>query len=110
MTLRENRNGEGKWILHVDGSSNFKGSGLGLVLTSSSRDKIEQSVRYGFQVTNNKVEYKALIAGLGLAQEMRIRRIKVLRDSQLVVNQMNGAYQARDLKMSTYLKKKIKKK
>ena len=36
---------------------------------------------------------------------MGIKRIKILSNSQLVVNQMNGTYQARDLKMTTYLKK-----
>ena len=39
MTLEESSNGEGTWTLHVDGSSNFKGSGLGLVLTSLNGDK-----------------------------------------------------------------------
>ena len=36
---------------------------------------------------------------------MGIKRIKILSDFELVVNQMNGIYQARDLKMTTYLKK-----
>ena len=38
---------------------------------------------------------------------MRIQRIKILNDSQLVVNQINGNYQARDLKMTAYLKKAL---
>ena len=54
---------------------------------------------------NNEVEYEALIARLGLAKEMRIKQIKILSDSQLVVNQMKDTYQAQDLKMTTYLKK-----
>ena len=49
----------------------------------------------------NKEEYEALIAGLGLAKEMRIKQMKILSDSQLVVNQMNRIYQARDIKMTT---------
>ena len=40
-----------------------------------------------------------------MALEMGIKQIKILSDSQLVVNQMNGTYQARDLKMTSYLKK-----
>ena len=55
-----------------------------------------------------EAEYEALIARLGLAQEMEIKRIKILSDFQLVVNQMNGTYQAINLKMTTYLKKAIK--
>ena len=48
MTLKDNSNREGTWTLHVDGSSNFKGSGVGLLLTFPSGDKIEQSIRSGF--------------------------------------------------------------
>ena len=106
MTLKEGTNG-GTWILNVDGSSNFRGSGLGLVLTSPNRDKIEQSIKCGFRATNNEVEYEALIAGLSLAQEMGVEQLKILSDSQLVVNQINGSYQARYLKMTTYLKKAL---
>ena len=100
MTLGEGSNGESTWTLHVDGSSNFKGSRLGLVLTFLNGDKIEQSIRCGFRVTNNEGEYEVLIAGLGLAKEMGIKQIKIMGDSQLVVNQMNSTYQARNLKMT----------
>ena len=92
--------------LHVDGSSNFKGSALWLVLTSLNGDNIEQLIRCGFRATNNKAECEALIARLGLAQDMGIKRIKILSNSQLVANQMNSTYQAKDMKMTTYLKKR----
>ena len=45
-----------------------------------------------------------MIVGLSLDKEMRIKQIKILSDSQLVVNQMKGIHQVRDLKMTTYLK------
>ena len=48
MTMKKGSTEKGTWTLHVDGSSNFKGSGLGLVLTSLNGDKIEQSIRCGF--------------------------------------------------------------
>ena len=95
----------GTWKLQVDGSSNTKGSGLGLVLTSPQGDIIEQAVRCGFKATNNEAEYEAMIAGLGLARDLGIRKIAVFSDSQLVVNQMQGSYQARDNKMTAYLNK-----
>ena len=93
MTHSENPIGEGTWTLHVDGSSNFKGNRLGQVLTLLNKDKIEQSIRCGFQATNNEAEYEALMAGLGLAKDMGIKQIKILSDSQLIVNQMNVTYQ-----------------
>ena len=68
-------------------------------------DIIEQAVRCGFKATNNEAEYEAMIAGLGLARDLGIRKIAVFSDSQLVVNQMQGSYQARDNKMTAYLNK-----
>ena len=57
----------------------------------------------GFHATNNEAEYKALIARLILAKYMGIKKIDIRFDSQLVVNQLLGTYQARDLKMASYL-------
>ncbi|XP_031252714.1 uncharacterized protein LOC116110637 [Pistacia vera] len=92
-----------KWTLSVDGSSNMNGSGLGLVLTTPEGDVIQRAIRCGFKCTNNEAEYEALIAGLSLAKEIRARRLEVKSDSQLIVNQLQGTYQARDSKMTTYL-------
>ncbi|KAK0607231.1 hypothetical protein LWI29_011797 [Acer saccharum] len=95
----------GKWILSVDGSSSIKGSGLGLVLESPQGDILEQSIHCGFHATNNEAEYEALIAGLDLAKNLNVKIIKVRSDSQLVVRQINGTYEARDQRMSSYLNK-----
>ena len=94
---------DSKWTLTVDGSSNVNGAGIGLVLTSPEGDLIQQAIRCGFKATNNEAEYEALIAGLNLAQDMVIKKLSIRSDSQLVVNQLLGSYQARDLKMASYL-------
>ncbi|KAL5844861.1 hypothetical protein ACOSQ4_010819 [Xanthoceras sorbifolium] len=91
------------WTLAIDGSSNARGSGLGIVLTSPEGHVIKRSIRCGFKTTNNEAEYEALIAGLTLAKDLHVERIKVRSDSQLIVKQLQGSYQARDLKMSAYL-------
>ena len=52
---------------------------------------------------NNEAEYEVLIAGLNIAKDMGIKKRDIRSDSQLVVNQLLGSYQARDLKMASYL-------
>jgi len=52
---------------------------------------------------NNEAEYEALITGLDLAKSLDVKDIQVMSDSQLVVRQMNGSYEARDQRMSVYL-------
>ncbi|KAL5553871.1 hypothetical protein UlMin_041272 [Ulmus minor] len=101
LNLTEHSNS--KWTLTVDGSSNVNGAGIGLVLTSPEGDLIQQAIRCGFKATNNEAEYEALIAGLNLAKDMGIKKLSIHSDSQLVVNQLLGSYQARDLKMASYL-------
>ncbi|KAJ9535061.1 hypothetical protein OSB04_un001868 [Centaurea solstitialis] len=49
-------------------------------------------------------EYEALIAGLDIAYNLGARHLHVRSDSLLVVNQLNGDFQAKDSKMMTYLK------
>ncbi len=57
--------------------------------------------KYLGPVTNNRAEYLALIAGLQEAQRMGTREVEVFLDSELVVNQINGAYRVRDAKLKT---------
>ena len=90
-------------MLTVDRSSNVNGAGIGLVLTSPEGDFIQQAIRCGFKAMNNEAEYEALIAELNLAKDMGIKKLDIRSDSQLVVNQLLGTCQAKDLKMASYL-------
>lgn len=56
--------------MYVDGSSNEKGSGVGVILESLDEVIIEQSIRFEFEATNNQAKYEALLAGLRLAKEI----------------------------------------
>ena len=64
------------WEVHVDGASNQKGSGVGLVLTSPEKVVIEKSLRLDFLATNNEAEYEALLEGMAMVQRMGGRSIK----------------------------------
>jgi ribonuclease HI len=46
-------------------------------------------------VTNNVAEYKGLIAGLERCLSLKVSEITVKSDSELLVRQMNGAYQVK---------------
>ncbi|XP_033138071.1 uncharacterized protein LOC108870454 [Brassica rapa] len=103
VRLRGESKGEGEWILHVDGSSNVRGDGVGIVLTSPTGNTASRVVRCNFKATNNESEYEALIAGLTLAHQMGAENIHVFGDSQLIINQVQGEYQAKDDSMIQYM-------
>lgn len=89
--------------LFVDGSSNSKGSGAGIVLISPEGHKVHSALRFQFKASNNEAEYEALIAGANLAIEMNVENLDIYSDSQLVVWQVEGDYQAREDQISLYL-------
>ena len=91
------------WSLIIDGSSNVNESGTGVVLESQTGEKVCYALRLEFLASNNEAEYEALIVGLRLAKEMGIEQVKVYSDSQLVINQVNGDYQAKGKNMVAYL-------
>lgn len=93
------------WVLNVDGSANARKSGAGIILKTPDDTIIKQSLRFQFQATNNEAEYEALVVELKLARSFGALRIKVFSDFQLMVNQINGEYTTKDIKMSTYMAK-----
>ena len=54
------------WEIYVDGASNQKGSGIGLVLISPENVIIEKSLRLDFSAMNNEVEYEVLVIGMAM--------------------------------------------
>ena len=103
VCLRGESKEEGEWILHVDGSSNFRGAGVGIMLTSPTGNTASRSVRCNFKATNNESKYDALIVGLALAHQMEKENIQVFYDSKQIINRVQGEYQAKDDSMIQYL-------
>ena len=95
--------GPSRWKVHVDGTSNQRGFGVRLVLVSPKKLTIEKSLRLGFSATNNEAEYEALLEGITMVQKMGGRVVEMFSDSRLVVGQVNGELEARDVRMQEYL-------
>ena len=91
------------WEVYVDGASNQKGSGVGLVLISPKKVVIEKSLRLDFSTTNNEAEYEALLVGMAMVQRIGGKSIKLFSDSRLVVGQVRGEFEAKDERMQGYL-------
>ena len=88
----------------MDGMSNARGSGIGIVLISLKGVKLEKSLRLGFRASNNEAEYEAFIAGLWAAKKLRAEEVEMFSNLRLVVSQIDGSFKAKDHHMSYYLK------
>ncbi|GJR18725.1 reverse transcriptase domain-containing protein [Tanacetum coccineum] len=69
------------WILFTDRSSCIDGSGVGLILTNPKGTEFTYTLRFRFDATNNEAEYKALIAGLQIAEQMGVKNLQANVDS-----------------------------
>ena len=87
------------WEVYVDGASNQKGSGVGLVLMSPKKVVIEKFLRLDFSATNNETEYETLLEGMAMVQRMGGKSIKLFSDSRLVVSQVREEFEAKDERM-----------
>ena len=92
------------WVVHVDGSSNSTGLGDGLLLLGLEGFIIEYALRFDFPTINNEAEYEALLVGLRIARKLKVQKLRICTDSQLVVGQMKGDFEAQEENME-YLQK-----
>ena len=77
--------GEQWWTLHVDEASKVSGSGVGLLLQSSTEELIEQVIHINFLSSNNEAKYEVVLAKLDLALMLVVTKLEIRSDSQLIV-------------------------
>ncbi|XP_071727723.1 uncharacterized protein [Rutidosis leptorrhynchoides] len=75
----------------------------GLVLTSLEGEEHTYALRFCFYASNNEAKYEALLSGLRIASEMGIKHLRAYVDSQIVAQQVNGGFEAKDVSMKQYL-------
>ena len=91
------------WKVYVDGATNHRGSGVGLVLVSLENITIEKSLRLGFSATNNEAEYKVLLVRMTIVQKMGGKAVEIFSNLRLVISQVRGELEAKDSRMQEYL-------
>jgi ribonuclease HI len=75
--------------MYFDGSKRIQGAGAGVVLISPQGDKLKYVLRMSFpQASNNEAEYEALLHGMKMAKACGATRLKIFRDSNLIVQQV----------------------
>ena len=91
------------WRVYIDGVANQKGFGVELVLVSPKKITIGKSLRLDFLAMIDEAEYEALLVGMTMVQKMDKKVIDIFSDSRLVVGQVKGELEAKDMRMQEYL-------
>ncbi|KAL6342456.1 hypothetical protein AAG906_011146 [Vitis piasezkii] len=69
---------------------------ISLVMQSPIGEPVEQAICINFLVSNNDVEYEAMLSGLDLALILATAMLEVKRDSQLIFRQIQQEYETKD--------------
>jgi ribonuclease HI len=87
----------GFWRLYCDGASrgNPGPAGAGIVLHDPHGRLQVNTGRYLGETTNNVAEYQALLLGLAEARKIKVQKIRILADSELMVKQLTGRYRVK---------------
>jgi ribonuclease HI len=90
------------WTMYFDGSLMKTRAGDGLLFISPLGEHVRYVIRLHFPTSNNVAEYEALVNGLRIAIELRVRRLDARGDSQLVIDQVMKNSHCCDQKKEAY--------
>ena len=91
------------WTVFMDGASSAMGAGVRIIIVTLEGIRLEHSFRLRFRASNNDAKYEALLAGLKIILGIGAWDVKAYSDSQLVVNQVQGSFEAHDSWIKEYL-------
>ncbi|WRX30246.1 Ribonuclease H domain - like 10 [Theobroma cacao] len=92
--------------MFFDGASNALGHGIEVVLVSPEEGHYPIIAKLNFYCTNNVAEYEACVMGLQAAIERKIHVLEVYGDSALVIYQLRGEWETRDLNVEEEVDRK----
>ena len=88
--------------MSFNGAASKKGIGASFFIRSPIGEPKLLSYMLDFKCTNNVAEYEALILGLKVLKDLQAQRIDIKGDSELVIRQVQGSYQAKHPKKKSY--------
>ena len=91
-------------MVQTDGSATKKVEEVVVVLISPEKETLKHAVRLQFSATNNETEYEALLTRLSLAKALGEKSHIVQANSQLIIGQVKGDYEAKEERLQRYLK------
>jgi len=93
---------EGLWNVTFDGVVRKEGAGAGVWVQLPGGGALNYSYKFAFECTNNEVKYEALMLAIQILKSFRVKKVAIHGDSELVIKQLQGDYQARHPRMRSY--------
>ena len=71
----------------------------GVVITFLEGDILKYGIQLKVPVTNNEAKYEAILTGLRIAQALGAKNALLRSDSQLIIGQVKGDFEAKETRM-----------
>ena len=91
-----------QWVMKFDRSFTTQSGGVGVVLYHEEDKVVTLSFKLEFPYSNNTAEYEAYLTGLATALEMRIKHLRVIGDSNIVVCQTKKSFSLKEPSLAPY--------
>jgi ribonuclease HI len=88
--------------INFDGFVQLQGVVVGIMVRPPKGENFKYVLQIHFPSSNNAAKYEDLLHGLRIATAHGIRRLKVLGDSMLIINQDNKEWSCLDDNMLPY--------
>ncbi len=87
-----------KLIIYTDGGArgNPGPAGIGAIIRNPKGEVLAEISEYIGKTTNNQAEYKAVVAAILKAKELKAEELDFFLDSELVVKQLKGEYKVKN--------------
>jgi len=86
-----------------DGVVCKEGVGAGVWMQLPRGGALNYSYKFSFDCTNNEAEYEALMLAIQVLKSFQVKRVVKHGESELVIKQLQGEYQARHPRMRSYI-------
>jgi ribonuclease HI len=88
--------------MDFDGVVSMEGAGEGIWIRPPEGEPKLFSYKLYLNYTNNIDEYEALVLGLKVLKNLQAKKVYIYGDSELIISQVKGSYQAKHPKLRSY--------
>ena len=83
--------------MYFDGAMNQFGAGIRVTFLTLEGEVLTITKKLAFRVTNNEAEYKACALEMEVLRALGVTKVKIFRDSILVINQVTKEWELKEL-------------
>jgi ribonuclease HI len=91
--------------MSLDGACSKSVNGGGVIFKIPEDIIHPHSIRIEFPCRNNEAKYEALIESMSISLQMKVKKLVITHDSELIINHNIGKYKVKKEKLKCYAKR-----